>query len=93
MGIAPLLYARLGLRKYASIVINRLIHARVFSIQIFQYLRQIQPRVCTLVLFIENISGNNLEAVQNRIIDKSWSTLAPGLVVVGGELWRSATLE
>ena len=28
------------------------IHAKVFSIQIFQYLRQILPRVCTLVLFI-----------------------------------------
>ena len=27
-------------------------HAKVFSIQIFQYLRQIPPRVCTLVLFI-----------------------------------------
>ena len=28
-------------------------HAKVFSIQIFQYLRQIPPRVCTLVLFID----------------------------------------
>ena len=28
------------------------IHAKVFSIQIFQYLRQIPPWVCTLVLFI-----------------------------------------
>ena len=27
-------------------------HAKVFSIQIFQYLGQITPRVCTLVLFI-----------------------------------------
>ena len=27
-------------------------HATVFSIQIFQYLCQIPPRVCTLVLFI-----------------------------------------
>ena len=27
-------------------------HAKVFSIQIFQYFRQISPRVCTLVLFI-----------------------------------------
>ena len=27
-------------------------HAKVFSIQIFQYLRQIPPRVCTLLLFI-----------------------------------------
>ena len=27
-------------------------HAKVFSIQIFQYFRQILPRVCTLVLFI-----------------------------------------
>ena len=28
------------------------LHAKVFSTQIFQYLRQILPRVCTLVLFI-----------------------------------------
>ena len=27
-------------------------HEKVFSIQIFQYFRQIPPRVCTLVLFI-----------------------------------------
>ena len=27
-------------------------HAKVFSIQIFQYFSQIVPRVCTLVLFI-----------------------------------------
>ena len=27
-------------------------HAKVFSIQIFQYFQQIPPRVCTLVLFI-----------------------------------------
>ena len=27
-------------------------HAKVFSIQIFQYFHQIPPRVCTLVLFI-----------------------------------------
>ena len=27
-------------------------HAKVFSIQIFQYLLQTPPRVCTLVLFI-----------------------------------------
>ena len=27
-------------------------HAKVFSIQIFQYFRQILPRVCTLVFFI-----------------------------------------
>ena len=27
-------------------------HAKVFSIQILQYFRQISPRVCTLVLFI-----------------------------------------
>ena len=27
-------------------------HAKVFSIQIYQYIRQIPPRVCTLVLFI-----------------------------------------
>ena len=27
-------------------------HVKVFSIQIFQYLHQIPPRVCTLVLFI-----------------------------------------
>ena len=27
-------------------------HAKVISIQIFQYFRQIPPRVCTLVLFI-----------------------------------------
>ena len=54
-------------------------------------------------MVIENIIGNNwggkennrkgLEAVQNRTIVKYWSTLAPGLVVVGGELWQSATLE
>ena len=31
-------------------------HEKVVSIQIFQYLRQIPPRVCTLVLFI--ITGN-----------------------------------
>ena len=28
-------------------------HAKVFSIQIFQYFHQIPPRVCTLVLFIK----------------------------------------
>ena len=27
-------------------------HAKVFSIQIFQYFHQILPRVCTLVLFV-----------------------------------------
>ena len=27
-------------------------HAKVISIQIFQYFHQIPPRVCTLVLFI-----------------------------------------
>ena len=27
-------------------------HAKVFSIQIFQHFHQIPPRVCTLVLFI-----------------------------------------
>ena len=27
-------------------------HEKMFSIQIFQYFRQIPPRVCTLVLFI-----------------------------------------
>ena len=27
-------------------------HEKLFSIQIFQYFRQIPPRVCTLVLFI-----------------------------------------
>ena len=27
-------------------------HEKLFSIQIFQYFRQILPRVCTLVLFI-----------------------------------------
>ena len=27
-------------------------HVNVFSIQIYQYIRQIPPRVCTLVLFI-----------------------------------------
>ena len=30
--------------------------AKVFSIQIFQYLRQIPPRVCTLVLFILTVT-------------------------------------
>ena len=29
-------------------------HAKVFPIQMFQYLSQIQPRVCTLVLFMLN---------------------------------------
>ena len=29
-----------------------ILHEKLFSIQIFQYLRQIPPRVCTLVLFI-----------------------------------------
>ena len=31
-------------------------HEKLFSIQIFQYFRQIPPRVCTLVLFIDVIS-------------------------------------
>ena len=39
----------------------------------------------------EENNRKDLEAVQNRIIGKSWSTLAPGLLVVGGELWQSAT--
>ena len=30
-------------------------HAKVVSIQIFQYLHQIPPRVCTLVLFITSV--------------------------------------
>ena len=30
-------------------------HVKVFSIQIFQYLHQIPPRVCTLVLFIIDV--------------------------------------
>ena len=50
-------------------------HAKVFSIKIFQYLRQIPPRVCTSVLFIiisgsgiysynfENVSLGNLAIV------------------------------
>ena len=33
-------------------MLQLIFHAMVFSIQIFQYLRQIPPRVCTLVLFI-----------------------------------------
>ena len=34
--------------------------AKVFSIQIFQCLHQIPPRVCTLVLFISFISEDDL---------------------------------
>ena len=34
-------------------------HANVFSIQIFQYFRQIPPRCCTLVLFIAIIYKYN----------------------------------
>ena len=39
---------------HTSVSPNRYLHmhAKVFSIQIFQYLRQTPPRVCTLVLFI-----------------------------------------
>ena len=33
-------------------------HDKLFSIQIFQYFRQIPPRVCTLVLFIIIIIGD-----------------------------------
>ena len=32
-------------------------HVKVFSIQIFQYLRQIPPRVCTLVLSFDYDQG------------------------------------
>ena len=32
-------------------------HAKVFSIQIFQHFHQIPPRVCTLVLFIRHSSN------------------------------------
>ena len=45
-------------------------HEKVFSIQIFQYFRQIPPRFCTLVLFItlvfvQQISvGKHLTGVQ-----------------------------
>ena len=35
-------------------------HAKVVSVQIFQYLRQIPPRGCTLVLFIFSVFINEL---------------------------------
>ena len=38
---------------------------KVFSIQIFQYLRQIPPRVCTLVLFILRASLDTLPTPLN----------------------------
>ena len=42
-------------------------HAKVFSIQIFQYLRQILPRFCTLVLFINIfLKGDRKEPVNYR---------------------------
>ena len=43
-------------------------HAKVFSIQIFQYLRQIPPRVCTLVLFIIIIITIIIIIINNIII-------------------------
>ena len=41
-------------------------HAKVFSIQIFQYFHQIPPRVCTLVLFIYIIIIAALEVLQRH---------------------------
>ena len=38
-------------------------HAKVFSIQIFQYFRQIPPRVYTLVLFIIIVLLNELHCI------------------------------
>ena len=41
-------------------------HAKVFSIQILQYFRQISPRVCTLVLFIiDSMYGHKFFEVLN----------------------------
>ena len=41
-------------------------HAKVFSIQIFQYFHQIPRRVCTLVLFIAFVEECNSERESRR---------------------------
>ena len=43
-------------------------HAKVFSIQIFQYFCQIPPRVCTLVLFITSVKTLHAFAMRMLII-------------------------
>ena len=43
-------------------------HAKLFSIQIFQYFRHIPPRVCTLVLFIITVTVENNYGLASTIL-------------------------
>ena len=57
-------------------------HAKVFSIQIFKYLRQIPPRVCTLVLFIITVfilRGILARSARSKIITREYDTLSIAL--------------
>ena len=62
-------------------------HEKLFSIQIFQYFRQIPPRVCTLVLFIFRASKNSLGKEFQHF--KSCGIAGKLHFILGTELWGS----
>ena len=58
-------------------------HAKVFSIQIFQYtIRQIPPRVCTLVLFIyiANVTERTFEIVKKKSRSREYHYLIISII-------------